>query len=750
MSDNATYSPKRAGQKVVPTRASWLLEQAWAFRLIGLVLLIVPAGTLVMIVKLYHNVPWGDQISLFFGNRFQQGLSPSTLFVFNNEHEIFFTKLLIYWDYIFLHGSNFLPYAASTVTILAVCGFYCWILKEFGNLSSPLQLLVSCGILTALYFNGRMLWTITCPILFEHPSTALLAVLACFAFSRLPFALAGEFNSDPRPRLSPAALIATFVLIYVLAAMSSATGVLIGPALVIVACGLLIGPRLFPMGVVVKALLAASVATVVIAGAYAGAYRASTAGSLRPAALHPLAGLRFMALFVGAAFFRDSDWPVTRHSNTFVMYSVAALFWLLLVWLAVQLFRRRAHLTSFEIFHACVIVFVVLAGAVGGLFRSDLSSFEGINKKYAPVALLAWLSAASLFIYIHPKTFFGGRRRPWVRPLAICTTMVLLLMPGNLSEFHVWQDWERQVKETASAAASGVYSELLLRRFYADDEEAYQVVQGFIRDRAYCYRQMPQPGYRLQDRFRVTDAKPEPLQAVIARLDQRPGMDGFTASGTSAIMRAAAFPSLVITDSKTRVIGYGNVSSIAPGGHPTGAAKPWFAAFRLTDQAAVGPLRVYRLNGVSASLAGEIPKPVPQPAMTVANPSAVALPRVPDHTDYVLEVFNGVSSPIIQPPIRLSAAQEISLLGWAVDRDGGTGVAALEVLIDRKPYPCQTGLDRPDIATYFRQPQFGNAGFSFKLPAIQVGAGRHELRLRIYTNGGKSYLESRVFPFIVE
>src|SRR4030095_16180143 len=70
----------------------------WKFRVLLLVLTIIPAGTLVMVFGLYHNVPWGDQIGLFFTNRFDEGLTLEKLFRFSNEHQIVFTKLCMYLD----------------------------------------------------------------------------------------------------------------------------------------------------------------------------------------------------------------------------------------------------------------------------------------------------------------------------------------------------------------------------------------------------------------------------------------------------------------------------------------------------------------------------------------------------------------------------------------------------------------------------------------------------------------------------
>jgi len=710
----------------------------------------VPGSTLVMISLLYHNVPWGDHISLFRATQLDQGLTLAKLFQFHNEHQIAFTKLLIAADYRFLHGSNVLPYVATTLTILVICLFYFWVSAKFGTFQSRSQWLVSCGIVAMLYCNGRLFWTITFPILFVHPSTDLFAIIAFFAFSRLPFALTHGLGEGGSPRASAVALSLLLVIAYGAASISSAAGVMIGPAILVVAAVLLFRSEEFTGSVFVRIAALILLASLIIGGGYVGAYHATAAAhGLQPKSLNILSDLRFLLLFVGGAFFRDSDWPISYHANPVLLYSSVALFWGLLIWVAWQLFKRRNVLTSFELFHACVLVFVLLTAATGGLFRADLSSLEAINKKYAPTALLAWASAASLLIHFRPDILFGKPASPWTRPLAICAVAVVLIMPGDVAELRVWQEWEREVKETAAAAASGVYSGPLMRRVSYDPSVGEGIIRQFIKDRAYCYRQTPPPGYALKERYRLVDGSRVPLAAEVTPVELPSGIDAYTAAGISATLTATSFPSLVIEDSDGRVVGYGTVSPVLPPGVPGGNGRAWFAAFRprAADQTA---FLVYEIDGETARMAGEISLPVRPPAPSTPDPSARRLARTPDHTDYALEFFNGVSTPLVKPPVRMRAADEISLTGWAVDRDGAGPVSALEVLIDHTPYPAQPHLTRPDVAAYFKQPKFTYSGFFFKMPAPKVGAGRHELRLRIYVDGGRSYLETPVYPFYID
>jgi hypothetical protein len=394
-------------------------------------------------------------------------------------------------------------------------------------------------------------------------------------------------------------------------------------------------------------------------------------------------------------------------------------------------------------------VFILLTAVVGGLFRADLSSLEAINKKYAPYGLLAWASAASMLVYLRPRILFGTRPSSWLRPLVLCSTGVALIIPGDWVEFRAWRDWERSVKEAATVVATGIYSENLFRRFYYDDRIAYDVMRRFMNEGVYCFREMPPVGYPLNERFHVADDRPRNLAVPeFTPAEQNGKIQGFIVSGKDVLPSSSGFPSIVVADSGDRVTGYGNISSIAPGGMPAGKAKVWFAAIRLSETP-VAPFRIYAARGNSLHLVGLVTPPVRPPANIAPTTAAVALQIVPDHRDFSLELFNGVKTPLIQPPVQVLASEDISLSGLAVDREAGTALAALQVVIDGKPYPADYGLSRPDVAAFFKQPAFTFTGFSFKLPAATVGIGQHQLRLRLYTNAGKSYLDTLPFPFVV-
>ena len=720
-------------------------HREWSVGPILAVLAVIPISTLWMIIRLYDNVPWGDQITLFAANKLDEGLTLAKLFAFHNEHQMVFTKLAVYIDYVWFHGSNVLPYFVNGLLLFGVWAVYCVALRRAcTELSerSKRQLLVECGLLLVLYFNGRELWTITYPLM-EHPWTCFLAVLGFYSFSRLVFTSA-EQNLPENKRTHLAALIAALAL----APLTSAGGLLAGPAMVIVVLVLLLRSRCWSAWVIRLGAIILGLSVVLIAG-YGYAYVTQHVGG-KPLAFNPLAIVRFVYLFVGGVFFRDSDWPAPHHTNLLVLYVVSTVFWALLVWLGAQLFRRRDRLTPFELFHWCVIVFVVLNAASGSVVRAALSDLEAINKKYASVGLLAWMSAASLLFHYRSGWVFVNRPRGWVRPLAISCGMVLLLLPGDVVEFHVWRAWQAQTRQTAVAVASDVYSSDLLRRLYYDGAVGYQTCQKFVRQGTYCYRRMPSPGYNLREHYRA--AAPLGYDLTVKDttvMEEAPGREGFVASGTTQ-SADSEFPALLITDDHDRVEGYGLIARVSLQDGSSLPSGEWFAAFRKPPESTPpSTFRIYEIQRGYARLAGTI-FPSPPPVIdSRTRATSIEVPRIADHTDYCIDVFSGIAVPLLHQPVYVPIAGTITLAGWAVDRDQGKVPAAVDMVIDGDPWPASIGRQRDDVASYFHQPGFAKSGFSFSLPAAKVGSGTHQLVVRIYTTEAKYFLNSTTYAFVV-
>ncbi len=699
--------------------------------------------TIWMAVKLYDDTCFGDQLSFFADSKMGEGLTLSNLFEFFNEHQMVFTRLTVYADYVWLHGSNVLSYVVNSLLLLGVWAVYGIVFKRSSGELTRRQLLVCCGVFLTLYFNGQMLLNLTFPIM-EFPWTSFLAVCGFFLFSQLPFAFA---SAGAERRLGPVVLLfATLVA----AALSCAGGLLAGPAMLVMLAILLLWSTAFPRSVLWRLGLILSGMSGIIIVLYVGAYLAVSGGHHERPGFDLMAIGRFVYTFVGGPFFNDTEWPIVYHSSLLALYSVPALFWGVLAWLAVQLYRRRNQVTAFELFHWCVIVFVLLTAVSGSLFRAQLGSLEGFSKKYVAIALLAWLSAASLLLGYWPGLFFGYRRS-WVRPLAICSAAVLLLLPGSLVQFRMWRVWKAEIRETVSAVASGVYSTDLLRRLYYQGPAGYAASQVFVREGKYCYRRMPAPGYRLQERFHTAaSSRSDVLAAHITPVHDDPERAGFLATGTTA-NRNAGLPALVITDGDDRVLGYGTVAGLPLENESTPEDRQWFAAFqRPPEFKEAGTVRVYSVQGELATLSGTLSVTADREIDFETRASSRPVARVADNTDYSLDIFNGVQAPLEHQPIHVSLQSNVDLVGWAVDRDRSTLPPAVDVVIDGEAYAARRGSQREDVANYFHKPGFAWSGYTFAMPAAKLGAGPHQLRIRIYTDGARFHLDSAVYAFTVE
>lgn len=698
------------------------------FAIVLAVLLITPIRTIWMVFALYDDVPSQDQLSFFVYDRIGDGLHLANAFAFFNQHQMVFTRLAVYSGYRFFHGSNVLSYVLNALLLLAVWGVYCVVLAQSGKRISRSQLAVGCGLLLSLYFNGRMLLNLTFPIM-EFPWASFFSVSAFYLFSRVLFAPA-EQGRGARMILLAAALIA--------AALSCAGGLLAGPSMLVVAACLL-WLNVHHRTAIWRAGLPVLAMTCVIVGVYGGAYFGFSGQHHGAPRFDPWAIGRFIWVFVGGPFFNDSEWPIVAHASHAALYASCAGFWSLLIWLGVRFYRGRNHLSSFELFHWCAIVFVILTAFSGSILRSDLGSMEGLSKKYTPIALLAWMSAISLLIFYRPQRLFG-KSPGWFRPLAICGAAVLALVPGDLLQYRMWRLWREQVRESASVAASGVYSSEYQRRLYYQNEAGYMASQAFARDGMYCYRRMPHPGYDLRSQFHIVEPlRSDLLAADIISINERPGREGFIATGNSESGNDQ-FPTLAITDDQDHVFGYGAI----------GGGK-WLAAFRRpAGFSGSGTMRVYELHDSSATLTGKLSVTEAREIDPRVKASSTALARMPNNTDYNVDVFNGVGMPESHQPIHVPLRGDVDVIGWAVDRDRNALPAAVDALIDDRAYRVQTGSRRDDVAGYFRQPAFAWSGFSFLLPATGLGAGLHRFRIRVYTDQALHYFDSRVYLFLVQ
>ena len=708
----------------------------------------IPLSTLCMVLVVHNDIPWGDDLLLLRDTRFDQGLAWSRLFRFHNEHQVVFTKLAVFADYVWFRGRNIFTGAVAVLLALfiplACCAAFRFLRKE------PLRgerLAWLAGVLVTVYFNANLLWTLTDPILSQHLFAAAFAVVAAFSFSYVALDEAGT-------RKLRWYSFGVFFAASGLAALSSAAGLLVLPAALVVTLlfftdwSLLLRiTRWKLVGVLLAGLLG-------IAVTYLLSYRRVAGAGPDAAVSMDWAGLvEFSVLFIGGPFWRASTWPVDYHPPRALVLATCLAFCGLLCWLLAKLLRSREKVTRFDLFQAFMIVLVSLTALTGAWSRQYLGTAEALNRKYPPTSLLAWLAVVSLVVGHYPDRFFG---RSWLwplRPLLISALGVALIVPSQLVEFHAWRSWLDRLEESAATVAAGVYDQLQLRplipplqrlrqrTLYIDSTVLFDLAINVLRPQGvYFLGRMPATPYPLKSSFQRGPNLPQQDNPVLRLtfVNQRAGFSGYLASGLSpAAEGLAALRSALVVDAKGYVVGYGHLARVA---EPRG----WFAAFRNPQNSPF--VTVCAVDGSQLRQIARIELPAGPPDTT----RMTMLDEVLNHRDYSLDQFNEISTPLTKPPVRLPADATLMLRGWAVDRNARRPAAGVEIEINGKVYPCSYGGERADVAAYFQQPAYRYSGFVLDLPATTVGKGKHDLRVRVVSADGKTFRRSVVFQFEVE
>ena len=325
-----------------------------------LLLVVLPITTLCMVALVRVDIPWGDDINIIREMRFDQGLRLSTLFKFSNEHQIFFTRMTLFADYVLFNGAN--VFTALVAVLLAIsiplacaASFRYLRVDPVGNR----ELLLIGAFLLTVYFNGNILWSLTAPGLVQHLFAAAFAIVAGYAFSLLA---TGAADGTVRGSgLHCRSLAAIFVGAAAMAALSGANGLLIVPASLVVSL-LLLPNRLMPPRLPRSRLIVLLLGCMItFLGPYYFFYRASQLAQPPVATQLPSFGrlVQFVGHFIGGPFWRESTWPMAIHSNPGLVLLTCAAFCALLVWLSIGILRRRKSLTAFEVFHLFLIVLLL-------------------------------------------------------------------------------------------------------------------------------------------------------------------------------------------------------------------------------------------------------------------------------------------------------------------------------------------------------------------------------------------------------
>jgi hypothetical protein len=100
-------------------------------------------------------------------------------------------------------------------------------------------------------------------------------------------------------------------------------------------------------------------------------------------------------------------------------------------------------------------------------------------------------------------------------------------------------------------------------------------------------------------------------------------------------------------------------------------------------------------------------------------------------------------------PAVFGRSDRVIVRGWAIDPVNKSPASGVDVAIDGIPYRARYGLDRPDVASYFKMPSYVQSGFEFSIPAAGLGNGTHSLTIRVINKEKKSYYEESARSFVI-
>ena len=104
-----------------------------------------------------------------------------------------------------------------------------------------------------------------------------------------------------------------------------------------------------------------------------------------------------------------------------------------------------------------------------------------------------------------------------------------------------------------------------------------------------------------------------------------------------------------------------------------------------------------------------------------------------------IDTINGMKGSIIDVHLR-DSRRELQVAGWAVDAAAGQEASRVFVSFDdRIDFPALNGFARPDVASAFRNPNYGASGFISYVRTSLITNGEHALELKIVGHDGASY-----------
>jgi hypothetical protein len=133
----------------------------------------------------------------------------------------------------------------------------------------------------------------------------------------------------------------------------------------------------------------------------------------------------------------------------------------------------------------------------------------------------------------------------------------------------------------------------------------------------------------------------------------------------------------------------------------------------------------------------------------LSAPATAGLPSCGRPPATGIDHVGGRSLPVDGQPVRINGGAENAISGWAIDQDRTMAASGIDLPIDERLIPGVYGLERDDVAAYFKQPRYLGSGFVLVVPPGTLSEGRHTLRLRVAASAGDCYYEHPGLDVIV-
>lgn len=149
------------------------------------------------------------------------------------------------------------------------------------------------------------------------------------------------------------------------------------------------------------------------------------------------------------------------------------------------------------------------------------------------------------------------------------------------------------------------------------------------------------------------------------------------------------------------------------------------------------------------------PFPPEKPASAATAPATSAAAPGPTPAELsrtcFLDRIGSVINPAAQKAVHVSEDRDgLGFSGWAVDQPNKTLAGGVTITIDHASYPARYGIERGDVAQYFNNPAYQNAGFQLILPPRKLPKGIHSALVRVLSSDRKTSYQCPPVQFTLE